>query len=123
MKKAQDPTSATGTILVYQNMSIQTNTLWYGPYEIVPRGNYTVTYTLKTSNNKLNETIILDAFYNKTIINSIEIRETMLKNNTWTPIGLNITLNTIAYDMELRGILLGVNTTIALDTIRLEERP
>ena len=89
----------------------------------MPQGNYTVTYTLKTSNNKLNETIILDAFYNKTIINSIEIRETMLKNNTWTPIGLNITLNTIAYDMELRGILLGVNTTIALDTIRLEERP
>ncbi len=123
MQTMRDPTSTTGTILVYQNMSIQTNTLWYGPYEIMPQGNYTVTFTVKTMNNRLNETLTLDAYHNKTILNSVSFTETMLQNNTWTPISLNFTLGTIAYDMELRGILMGKNTTIALDTIRLEEHP
>lgn len=47
----------------------------------------------------------------------------MLENDTWTRLSLNFTLNTIAYDLELRGMLTGINTTIALDTIRLEQRP
>jgi len=123
MKELDDPTSTIGTILQYQNMSIQTNTLWYGPYEIIPIGNYTATYRVKTVNNRLNETITLDAFYNQTTLNSIEFTETMLQNNTWTQIELNFTLNTIAYDMELRGILTGLNTTIALDTIKLKQHP
>ena len=37
-------------------------------------------------------------------------------------IELNITLINIAYDLELRGMLMGLNTTLTLDTIRLEER-
>ena len=123
MRKLDDPNSTIGTILQYQNMSIQTNTLWYGPYEIMPTGNYTATFRVKTMNNRLNETITLDAFHNRTTLNSIEFTEKMLQNDTWTPLELNFTLNTIAYDLELRGILNGLNTTIALDTIRLEQHP
>ncbi len=110
MKTIRDPTSTTGTILAYQNMSLQTRTLWYGPYEIVPRGNYTITYRVRTSNSRLNSSITLDAFYNKTIVNSVTIKESTLQNNTWTDIELNLTLNNITYDMELRGILTGENT-------------
>jgi len=73
-------------------------------------------------NNRLNETITLDAYHNQTILTQIEFTENMLQNNTWTQLGLNFTLNTIAYDLELRGILTGLNTTIVLDTIRLEQR-
>ncbi len=123
MKQVTDPTGTVGTVLTYHNMSIQTHTLWYGPYEIVPKGNYTITYTVKTTDNRINQTIHLDAYYNQTILNSVNITETTLKNNTWTPIKLNFTLTTVAYDLELRGILLGQNTTIALDTIRIEEQP
>ena len=123
MRELDDPNSTIGTILQYQNMSIQTNTLWYGPYEIMPTGNYTATFRVKTMNNRLNETITLDAFHNRTTLNSIEFTEKMLQNDTWTPLELNFTLNTIAYDLELRGILNGLNTTIALDTIRLEQHP
>ena len=123
MNEHEDPNSTIGTILQYQNMSIQTNTLWYGPYEIVPIGNYTASFRVKTMNNRLNETITLDAFHNRTILNSIEFTEKILENNTWTPLELNFTLTNIAYDLELRGILVGLNTTIALDTIRLEQRP
>lgn len=123
MMKHLDPNSTIGTVLAYQNMSIQTRTLWYGPYEIVPRGNYTVTYTVKTMDNRYNETIQLDAFHNQTILNKVNITETMLRNNTWTKIRLDITLDTIAYDLELRGLVLGQNTSIILDTIRIEEQP
>lgn len=121
MQTMRDPTSTTGTILVYQNMSIQTNTLWYGPYEIVPQGNYTATFMVKTIDNRLKETITLDAYHNKTTLNTVSFTENILQNNTWIPISLDFTLDTIAYDFELRGILMGENTTIALDTIRLEE--
>ena len=123
MRQRDDPNSTIGTILQYQNMSIQTRTLWYGPYEIVPKGNYTATFRVKTMNNNLNETITLDAFHNRTILNNVEFTEKMLQNNTWTQLSLNFTLNNIAYDMELRGMLTGENTTIALDTIRLEQHP
>ena len=123
METKNDSNSTIGTVLSYQNMSIQTSTLWYGPYEIAPIGNYTAYFTVKTLNNRLNETITLDAYHNQTILSQIEFTENMLQNNTWTQLGLNFTLNTIAYDMELRGMLTGLNTTIALDTIRLEQNP
>ena len=122
METKNDPNSTIGTVLSYQNMSIQTSTLWYGPYEIAPIGNYTAYFNVKTLNNRLNETITLDAYHNQTILTQIEFTENMLQNNTWTKLGLNFTLNTIAYDLELRGILTGLNTTIVLDTIRLEQR-
>ena len=123
MRQQKDPNSTIGIVLAYQNMSIQTRTLWYGPYEIVPRGNYTVTYTLKTIDNRFNETIQLDVYYNQTTLNQVNITDAMLVNDTWTGIDLNFTLPEIAYDLELRGILLGQNTTIILDTIRIEEQP
>jgi uncharacterized membrane protein len=123
MKQKQDPTSTIGTVLVYQNMSIQTRTLWYGPYEITPTGNYTAIYTIKTTDNHANETIQLDVYYNQTILNAVNITENTLKNNTWTQLRLDFSLPEIAYDLELRGILLGQNTTLTLDTIRVEERP
>lgn len=123
MLKKNDQNSTIGTVLAYQNMSIQTRTLWYGPYEIVPRGNYTVTYTVKTTDNRYNETIQLDAYYNQTKLNHVYITDSKLMNDTWTDIELNFTLPEIAYDLELRGLLLGHNTTLILDTIRIEEHP
>jgi len=122
MKQQNDLNSTIGTVLSYHNMSIQTRTLWYGPYEIVPRGNYTVTFKLKTTDNRINETIQLDVYYNQTTLNPVYITDSMLMNDTWTNIELNFTLPQIAYDLELRGILLGLNTTIVLDTIRIEEQ-
>lgn len=121
MRQTHDPHSTIGTVLTYHNMSIQTKTLWYGPYEIVPRGNYTITYTVKTCNNRLNESIQFDVFHNSTTLNRVIITENMLQNNTWTDIRLNFSLTDIAYDLELRGILLGQNCTLTLDTIRLTE--
>jgi hypothetical protein len=123
MHKKNDQNSTIGTVLAYQNMSIQTRTLWYGPYEIVPRGNYTVTYTVKTTDNRYNETIQLDAYYNQTKLNQVYITDSKLMNDTWTDIELNFTLPEIAYDLELRGLLLGQNTSLILDTIRIEEQP
>lgn len=123
MHKKNDQNSTIGTVLAYQNMSIQTRTLWYGPYEIVPRGNYTVTYTVKTTDNRYNETIQLDAYYNQTKLNHVYITDSNLMNDTWTDIELNFTLPEIAYDLELRGLLLGQNTSLILDTIRIEEQP
>jgi len=122
MKQQNDLNSTIGIVLSYHNMSIQTRTLWYGPYEIVPRGNYTVTFKLKTTDNRINETIQLDVYYNQTTINPVYITDSMLMNDTWTNIELTFTLPQIAYDLELRGILLGLNTTIVLDTIRIEEQ-
>jgi len=37
----QEPTSSTGEAIRYVDMSRKSSTVWYGPYEIAPEGNYT----------------------------------------------------------------------------------
>ncbi len=115
--------STFGYISTFQNRTINSRTLWHGPYAVMPRGNYTVEFRVKTMDNLLKEEIRLDIFTNKTARNTLIFTENQLQNNTWTSIGLNFTLPYVVYDLEFRGILDGLNTTIQLDSIRLTQNP
>lgn len=115
--------STFGYILSFQNRTINSRTLWHGPYAVMPRGNYTVDFHIKTLNDQLNEEIRMDIFTNKTVRNTIIFTENQLQNDTWTSIRLNFTLPDVVYDLEFRGILDGLNTTIQLDSIQLTQSP
>ena len=123
MVYVEDAGSTMGTILVFENTSIASKTLWYGPYDILPRGNYTAYFTLKALRPNPNTTITLDAYCNGTRLNHTSIKEADLGNDSWAVVPLGFRLEGMAYDLELRGFLEGNETSIALDTIRLEESP
>ena len=89
----------------------------------MPKGNYTVDFLVKTLDNRLEEEIRLDIFTNKTIQNAAIFTENQFQNDTWTSISIDFTLPDVVYDLEFRGILDEVNTTLQLDSIRLTQSP
>ena len=58
----------------------------------------------------------------RTILNTVTFRENELLNITWTGLELNFTLPDVVYDLEFRGFLDGVNTSIRLDRIHLTQK-
>lgn len=64
----------------------------------------------------------VDVFANRTILNPVTFRENELKNDTLTNLGFNFTLPDVVYDLEFRGFLDGVNTSIRLDSIHLTQK-
>ena len=123
MKMVPDPNSTLGAVYIFHNRSIPQKTLWHGPYEVMPQGNYVVAFKVSTMDNKLNESIRVDVFANRTILNTATFKEIELMNNTWTGLGLNFTLPQVVYDLEFRGFLDGGNTSIRLDSIHLTQKP
>lgn len=123
IRETSDPDSTYGTVYEYPNKSIPSRTLWHGPYKVMPQGNYTVTFNLMTLDGTLDEFIRLDVYANGTVVNTVSFRETLLLNDTWTGLSMNFTLPDIVYDLEFRGFLDGINTTLRLDRIRLTQKP
>ncbi len=115
------PNSSSKLIYQYMNTSDKSQTLWYGPYEIMPQGEYHVTFRVKTLDNNHNTTINLDAYANQTTHGSTSFTENQLTNNTWTNIGFNFTLPNNVYDLELRGFLQGNTSALILDYIHLTQ--
>jgi hypothetical protein len=64
----------------------------------------------------------VDVFANRTILNPVTFRENELKNDTLTNLGFNFTLPDVVYDLEFRGFLDRVNTSIRLDSIHLTQK-
>ena len=122
MRMIPDSNSTYGSVYAFHNRSIPSKTLWHGPYEVMPQGDYVVDFIVSTLDNKLNESIRVDVFANKTILNTVTFRENELLNITWTGLELNFTLPDVVYDLEFRGFLDGVNTSIRLDRIHLTQK-
>lgn len=120
-KTTTDETARYQKIITYHNKSLKSTTIWYGPYEILPKGQYTATFYLKTSNNQDPNPILIDVYTNKTTIASAIITEDNLQTDTWTPINLEFKLDKIVTDLEFRGIRLGKETHIMLDYIHLKQ--
>jgi uncharacterized membrane protein len=110
-----------GTVLRYYNTTIPSRTLWHGPYEVMPRGDFWAGFVVKTLNNTTEEVIRLDVYTNRTILNTMTFNETALTNDTWTVLWLNFTLSDIVYDLEFRGFLDDENTSIRLDSVQLTQ--
>ncbi len=119
----QEPTSSTGEAIRYADMSSKSSTVWYGPYEIAPEGNYTAVYRLKTLNHSETGVILLDArSRGETLANVTVDASSLPEEGQWHDASLEFSLKVVSTDLELRGILLGEGTDILLDGVRLEQR-
>ncbi|MBC8463226.1 DUF2079 domain-containing protein [Candidatus Bathyarchaeota archaeon] len=123
MKAVTDKTGSTGRVLEYMNTSIRSRTLWYGPYQILPTGQYQASFRVKTMNPSAGGCITLDAYANRTVFESVTFTESTLNKDEWTEVRLHFTLPTVVYDLELRGFLVSDNTTLVLDRIALTQKP
>jgi len=123
MKAETDKTGGTGRVLTYLNTSIKSRTLWYGPYQILPTGEYRACFRVKTMDPGAGGYITVDAYANRTVLESKTFTESTLRKDEWTEVELRFTLPEVVYDLELRGFLVSDNTTIRLDRITLTQKP
>ena len=123
MKAVTDKTGSTGRVLVYMNTSIRSRTLWYGPYQILPTGDYEASFRVKTTDPGAGVYVTVDVYANRTVLESATFTESMLKKDDWTEVRLRFPLPDVAYDLELRGFLISDNTTIVLGRTLLTQEP
>jgi hypothetical protein len=123
MKAVTDKTGSTGRVLAYMNTSIRSRTLWYGPYQILPTGEYRASFRVKTIDPGAGGYITVDAYANSTVLESRTFTESTLRKGEWTDVILRFSLPEVVYDLELRGFLISDNTTIRLDRITLTQEP
>ena len=123
MKAGTDATGSKGRVLSYLNTSIKSRTLWYGPYQILPTGEYRASFRVKIMAPGAGGYITVDAYANRTVLESRTIAESTLKISEWTEVELSFSLPEVVYDLELRGFLVSDNTTIVLDRITLTQEP
>ena len=123
MRAVTNKTGSTGRVLSYMNTSIRSRTLWYGPYQILPTGSYEAIFLVKTRAPGAGGVITVDAYANRTVLETVTFTESTLKKNDWAEVRLRFTLTDVAYDLELRGFLVSDNMTIVLDRIRLTQTP
>ena len=123
MKAVTDKTGSTGRVLAYMNTSIRSRTLWYGPYQILPTGEYRAIFRVKTIDPGAGGYITVDAYANSTVLESRTFTESTLRKGEWTDVILRFSLPEVVYDLELRGFLISDNTTIRLDRITLTQEP
>lgn len=121
VKNKQYGNSTYGFVFSYYNQTLNSRTLWHGPYSVMPKGNFTVQFKVKTLDNTLDEELRFDVFTNKTIMDTMSFKEQELVNNTWSNMSLNFSLPDVVYDLEFRAFLDGNGTQILLDSIRLTQ--
>ncbi len=117
-----DPTSTTGEAIRYVDMHRKAGTIWYGPYEIAPEGEYAAAYRLKTCNHTLTGVILLDVRCGGVTIANATVDASRLPEGRWSEVVLEFSNDAVATDLELRGILLSGITDVRLDRIRLTQR-
>lgn len=127
----------TGTELYFRGDKVNKNTIvhpagyndktfWFGPYVLIPSGNYKVTFEMMykgrtTRNNEL-ELIRLDVAKNKGD-NILSEKRVYLRDvgTNWTNISLNFSTNTTITDTEFRGMNPSPDVDIYLKQITVEE--
>ena len=118
----RDPNSTTGEAIRYLDMNRKSSTIWYGPYETAPEGNYTAVYRLKTGNHTLTGVILLDARTRGETLANTTVDSSRLPEGGWHDIILEFSNDAVSTDLELRGILLSGYTDVLLDRVRLTQR-
>jgi hypothetical protein len=118
----REPNSTTGEAIRYVDMHRKSGTIWYGPYEIAPEGNYTAVYRLKTGNHTLTGVILLDARSRGATLANATVDASRLPEGMWSEVILEFSVDAVSTDLELRGILLSGHTDVRLDHVRLTQR-
>ena len=94
--------------------------MWFGPYTFLPAGNYSVTFTLKTTDaSSANQSVItLDVEYQGSIVpTSLTLVGADLASSSWRAYTLTFQLQKPVYDIQFRGMYPSNSTGIVLRSI------
>jgi uncharacterized membrane protein len=119
-----DPASVTGKVLCHNATSPDQNAFWFGPYDSLPPGNFTVSFRLKVS-AIIDEPIIdLDVLTQGTIIATTGLinSSNFTQANVWQNFTLQFELKRPVSDIEFRGMDVRNATDIYLDYIEVSAR-
>jgi hypothetical protein len=117
-----DPTATSGASIAYVNTTHRSRTIWYGPYAIAPEGSYQAAFTLRAGAPGDAGAVTLDARSGGATLAAATVGPSnFTRPGEWQTFTLNFTLTTISTDLELRGLLSGEDTSIALDRVRLTQ--
>ena len=99
----REPNSTTGEAIRYVDTHRKSSTIWYGPYEIAPEGNYTATYRLRTDNHTLTGVILLDARSRGATLANATVDAGRLPEGRWSEVTLEFSVDAVSTDLELSG--------------------
>jgi uncharacterized membrane protein len=109
---------------LYFPSGTQSDNMWFGPYTFLPPGNYTATFTLRTSSpvEQDSPVIRIDVDYG----NIVTVTQHVLDggdfpNSGWQTFNLNFQLTKPAFDVQLRGVFPTNQTGIYLQSIDIVE--
>lgn len=113
-----DSTSVSGRVLRHKATSPPQNAFWFGPYDTLPPGNYTVSYDLKVSSLVNEPLVTLDVLTQGEIIASTLIYSSnFTQPSVWQNFTLQFELKQPVSDIEFRGMYVTNVTDIYIDYI------
>jgi len=120
--RLKDESSTSGTVLAHLEEH-GAGTFWFGPYTILPLGEYNVTFRLKLGSYADDYIIILDVVDNgsKEILAEREVASEDLKVGEWTDVTFHFVNDRFRYKMEFRGVNINKNVELYLDYVRVEQ--
>jgi uncharacterized membrane protein len=120
--RLKDESSTSGTVLAHLEEH-GAGTFWFGPYAILPLGEYNVTFRLKLGSYADGYIIILDVVDNssKEILAEREVTSEDLKLGEWTDVTLHFVSDRFRYKVEFRGINISEDVKLYLDYVRVEQ--
>lgn len=121
-KIVSDPTSTFGKAIAFIPTYYYRDVVWFGPYLVLPPGDYKVTFRIKTDKKIDNLLITLDVVSSrgKKLLALRNVYGDEVQENIWTNISLIFHVDSYEYYVEFRGINPSNNTNIYLDYIKLE---
>lgn len=115
-----DPDSFSKKVLFHNATSPRLDFFWYGPYDILPNGNYTASFRLRTSSTVDKHVITLDVRANRQVIASVDISGSSFSTaDTWQNFTLKFELKQFVTDIEFRGLTVFDAADVYLDYIEV----
>lgn len=113
-----DSSSVSGEVLCHKATNPRLGTFWYGPYDTLPSGNYTVSFSLKVSSLVDGRIITLDVRARGKEVAWLDVyASNFTEANAWQNFTLQFELKQPVLDIEFRGVNPSNVTDIYLDYI------
>lgn len=121
---SDDPTSVSGKVLCHRATSPSQNTFWFGPYDALPPGNFTVSFRLKVSSLVNEPVVTLDVLtQGKIIATTDRIHSSdFAEAGVWQNFTLQFELKQPVLDIEFRGMDVTNVTDIYMDYVEVATR-
>lgn len=100
------------------------STVWYGPYEYLPPGNYTATFILQTSSLNATSFMKLDVLSGNPLIQQAGLRitgDSFDSVGVWTSFTVNFSLSNFSNNLDFSGDDVEWHGTITLEAIQIQQ--